>query len=696
FAASTAVSGVLNGLMGPDARVRGIARLLTDPAAWLRSPDALGAEGGGLDPARVAALLEAVGTALGMPAEGGLHLPGGLVLRAEEGDPLTLRLGGILPLGGEDEALELGLSFAIDRALAVTPAGEATVRVALPGLWTDVAITLGADAAGLALSATPGVGSRIDLLPRFGGFGALAEGAAPLLPAVLQAVVDARAPDPLASTGMLRAALELAEALAVYGFDAAGFQAPDRAERLLGMIRPGWLREEADGAAVLAALGAFFADRPGQPPLVDLPGTVTADGAALRWSLGAGDGQVIARLGWTESGPALVLGVEALALGPVTVDALEAGYDGGITFDARLRLEPGDGVLSFLRPALEAGVSGGRFALALHPLGAGTGGMLAVRIAPTPEVVLGDGGALALAERWGLPLAATLLLREFGETLEARLWSGGPTLRAVLDGSGLLQPGAEPPVPAPVLPPPSSIALGALWAAARAAAGTVRLQVSDGLWLSLVPDGSRFGVRLEGRQALGGEVGIRFGGNGSEGEGVTLWLLDEGATHPISPALEVAGLGVELAGAGGTPLLDGPFEIGRGAGFLFVRADFRDDDGSAALRVDGLGAGVEVRDARIRISAKDADGFLKNVLPAEMAAPFDLGVTWRDGRLALHGGIPGDGIELVYPLELDLPVIRLTELFLALRTRDGAAVVDAGVSGGAALGPVRAAVQRVG
>ena len=701
FAASTAVSGVLNGLLGPEVRVRGIARLLTSPGAWLVSPDALGAEGGGLDPARVTALLEAVGTAVGMPAEGGLRLPGGLELTADGENPLTLRLTGILPLNGAGE-LDLGLFLAIDRALAVTPAGTATVRVT--GLaeqgWQDVAITVGADPAGLSLSVTPGQGARIDLLPRFSGFGALAEGAAALLPAVLQAVVEALEPDPLDTTGMLRVALELARALEIYGFDAQGFGAPARAARLQAMLQPGWLQREADGSAVMAALGALFADPddPTAAPLLDLPGEVTADDDGnLRWSFGIGAGRVFARVGWTgdgaEAGPALVLGVADLRLGAIVVGAVEAGYDGGIACGLDLSLEQADGALAFLRPALAAGVADGRFSLDLLPLGAGTGGELTVHVAPEPAVVMGPGGPLALAERWALPLAANLLLREFGDRLEAPLYANGPTLRQVLDGSGLLRDGVHPPVLVPALPAPEMIALGAL----RAAVREVRMEVVPGLWLSLVADGSRLGIRLEGRQALSEEIGIRFGGDAwlGGGSGVTLWLLDDDAQTPFAPALDVAGLGVELAGADGAPLLDGAFQVGRASGCLFLHADFL-EGGEPTLRVGGVGAGAQLRDGRIRVSADDADSFLKSVLPPELQAPFDLGVAWRDGRLALHGGTPGKGLELTFPLDLDLSVIRLSELFLALRGQGGAAVVEAGLSGGASLGLVRAAVQRVG
>ena len=45
IAAAAVISGVLSELSGGGVRVRGIDRLLTDPAGWLTSTDGLGAAG---------------------------------------------------------------------------------------------------------------------------------------------------------------------------------------------------------------------------------------------------------------------------------------------------------------------------------------------------------------------------------------------------------------------------------------------------------------------------------------------------------------------------------------------------------------------------------------------------------------------------------------------------------------------------
>ncbi|HEX9936730.1 MAG TPA: DUF6603 domain-containing protein, partial [Longimicrobium sp.] len=698
LAASSAVGGVLGGLLGPGARVRGIGRLLTSPGAWLASPDALGAaDGSGLDPARVNALLATVGEALGMDTAGGLHLPGGFVLSAGGQAPLTLRLAGKIEWGEPEprprHSLELRLEMAIDRALGASPAGTATVDVRLPGGWQRVAITVGADASGLSLSVKPGVGDPITLLPTFSGFGALAQGAAALLPTVLQELVDARAADAAQPGTLLNTALRLAEALGIYGFDEDGFLRAVRVETLQGMVKPGWLDEVTSSApALIRALQPVLAS-----PALGLPGTITKaeDAASLFWELPISTGGTLtARLGWNASreAPAIAVGVKNRRLGPVFVETVSAGYDGELRSELRLGVET-DGVLAFLRPELEMGVDAGRFTLSLFPLGDERRDELAVRIAPDPAVVLGPGGAMALVERWGVPLAGNLLLRTFADRLDTKPWSDGPSVRQVLVGAGVIDPAASPPVLAAQLPTPAHAALGAL----KAAAKRVEVRITDDLRVSLVEEEGRRGIRLQGAVALGDTLGLRFGQAQWLGDdaGVTLWLL--AADDRIAPVLDVAGLGVVMRGENGAPLLDGAFQVGRAGGFLFLESRFT-EGGRPALSVSRLGAGAELHGARIRVSPDGSDGFLGSILPPELQAPFDLGVAWRDGEgLALYGGTPGkDGLELTFPLELDLSVIRLAELFVALRARDSAAQVEGAVSGSASLGLVRAAVQRVG
>ncbi|MDC3960917.1 alpha/beta fold hydrolase [Polyangium jinanense] len=704
--ASAVISGVLGALVGGDVRVRGIERLLTSPASLFLSPLALGADdGSGLDPAKVSALLQAVASALGLSNAGGIELPGGLVLTASGADPLTLALSGVIPLGAGSDELELELGLKLDRALAVTPTGKGMLRVGLPGSgWAGIEIEVGADPSGLSLSVQPNNAGRIQLLPSFSGFDDLASGVASLLPAVLQAVVDELAPQPDQASGLVRIALSIAKALGIYDFDAQGFEEPTRAAELGKILQPGWLESKATSGAVIAdAITQIFT---GPTPLVALPGSVTGVGSTVRWTYPlATGGTVSAMLGWTGAGaaaaPALTLGVQGVRLGPVVADELSAGYDQGLVCHLVLRLDAA-GELAFLQPSIDFAVDDGRPAFEIHPLGAAAKDEFAVRVAPVPELVLAAGAAMTLLERWGVPLVAQLLLRTFEAELPRSLWAGGPTVRAVLDASGLVEPNTTPPALAAVRPALPELALRAL----KALVTNVTIPVSDTLSLTPVAEQGRRGLRLKGRQELSGgdvDVSVRFGEAkwlDDADAGVTLWLLEDTEGMPpvrITPALDVTGLGVVLSGAGDEALVKGPFEIGAAGGFLFFRMTFLDAARAFAVDVSELGASAELDAARISVSSEDGDSFLKKVLPPELAAPFALGVAWREGKgLILHGGSPGGGLELTFPLNLDLAILQLQELYLALKAREGVVSLEAALSGNASLGPFHASVQRVG
>lgn len=697
-------SAVLEAATDGRLRLRGLARLFAAPADWLRSTDGFGAAGGGFDAGRIGGLLAAIGRAVdpaAPPAPGTLALPGGLVLTAAGGDPLQLALAGTLALGGGD-TLALQLELALDRRLDASPSGSATFTVTLPGTWGRIAVTLGADASGLALSVAPSGAQAIELLPHFSGFGALAGGAALLLPRVLQAAVDALAPVPQNASGLLRSGLSLARALGVYDFDAQGFEEQQRAAELAAMLQPGWIERKAASGPAVAGL---IADLLGGPaPLVPVPGRVDHAGATVSWSYPADAiGTLSVALGWSGPGaePSLRVGLGGLRIGPVVVDALSAGYDGGITCSVALHLEPG-GPIGFLQPALSFDVAGARVAFELQPLGAAERDDFAIRLAPEPALVLQPEAALALLERWGLPLAVQLLVHELADALPTPVWPGGPTIRSVLDQAGLVVPGSTPPRVAATLPP---VAEGLLRALAALVSNVDIELTPDGLTLSLVEQSGRRGLRLHGRQPLdAGDtvVELRFGEADwldDPAAGLTLWLLEAAPGMPpvrFAPALDVTGFGLVVSGSDG-PLLDGGFALDGVGGFVFVGLDFLDAARRPALAVHGLGAGVQLIDARVNVASDDGDGLLQKLLPKELAAGFGLAVAYRDGRgLEIHGGSQGGGLELTFPLDLDLVVLRLEELYLALRAQGGSAVIEAALSGSSSLGPIFAFVKRVG
>jgi hypothetical protein len=121
-----------------------------------------------------------------------------------------------------------------------------------------------------------------------------------------------------------------------------------------------------------------------------------------------------------------------------------------------------------------------------------------------------------------------------------------------------------------------------------------------------------------------------------------------------------------------------------------------------------IGGGVEVRDGQpdIRIDAgivrgklvitlSGADGFLAKVLPPEgIGFDFDIGVHWsQKNGLRLTGA---GGIETTLVLNLDLGPIRLQSIFIALRVAGDGLTLELSATGGVALGPLAASVERVG
>lgn len=709
-----------------------IEDLLTHPLRWVQPFDA---------PA-VDAMLAAIGAALDRPATGGLALPGGLSVRATgpPGGPVDIRLSGSLDVAtGTSLGLTAGLRVAlttdsegIPTSVAVSPLGGATVDATLPGSWEGIRVDVGADAAGLTMGVTPiagqSPGQRIELIPHFSGLGALAAAAEKLLPAVLQQLVEELSPATGEPAGLLAAALDVAEGLGIYGPDAEGFTRADRAQRLADMLDPAWWEQLVDDPpAVAGAIGGVLAALP-------LPlGTVAAAGGTVTWHVLLPDsGSVELALGWAaDSRPVLQLSASDVVLGPLVLDEAGLGFDGDLACNLTLHLDAG-GLLSPVRPALDVDVTGididgigptaPRFAVSILPLGPGTADELDLRLAPVPQIVDGGDAGLALLQAWGVPLTIAVLVAAFdaaeGDLLDTPLWgppnttAPGPTARVLLAAAGVLtsDTAGSTPVLANPLPDPAVAALRGL----QRAADNVGIELVDTddaqLTLSLVsenvPGGVRSGVRLRGWVAIDADdltVTVRFGdavwlddANG----GVTVWLVepDAGGPLPVRPtaALEVVGFGADLARPD-APLVDGTLVLGSLGGLVFATVDFFDSTNAPEVTVTELGAGLAVTDTFVNVAGEDADSFLRKVMPAELTAPFDLTVVYRDGELEVHGSTPAAAgrYELSLPLDLDLTIIRISELMLALQTGTAPAL-EAALSGAAAVGPIAANVKRVG
>lgn len=734
---------LLTGLLAPAlgdvlaGRLAGVPldTVFTDPLRWVEPVDG---------PA-VGALLEAIGAALGRPAPtvpGSLSLPGGLVVTASgaAGEPVEIRLAGRVPIDtGFALSPDLGLRIAVSESgVAVAPQGGIELAVTLPGAWGEIAIDVGASPAGLTLGISPAVGagtgldSRIELLPTFSGLGALAAAAERLLPRVLQELVEELTPAGGVQPGSpLDAALAVAEALAVYGRDAEGFTRPERADRLAAMLDPTWWENLAqDPAAITTAIGQVLDTLP-------LPlGDVDSSDGTIVWNVplpveanaGVGGGDIALTVGWTAARlPVVTVEAHRVVLGPVRLDEARLGYDAGdLVSGLVLRLAAG-GMLAPIQPALVVdlevdldGPAGARFAVAIVPFGAGTEGDLELRLAPTQEIVAAQGidhAALMFVEEWGVPLALEVLVTAFGDLLDVPLWGPpyttgpGPTARDLLEAAGLLED---------TLPDPGEAVLRAFQRAASGVAIRALDDTADAgvLDLTLVSQnvtvdgvaGVRTGVRLRGWVKVQASedltVTVRFGDAAwldEDEAGVTVWLVEPwpGGVLPIRPtaALDLIGIGADF-GREGANLLQGTLVIGKLGGLLFLEVDLFDDNSNPEVVVEGWGAGIVVTDANVDISSQDADSFLRKVLPESLAAPFDLTVVYRDGQLTIEGGDPAmpGRFELALPLDIDLAIIRITELLLALQTsRDGTPPsLEAALSGTASVGPIAAFVKRVG
>jgi large repetitive protein len=553
--------------------------LVAAPGRWL----AAGLRGGSgtLSRATLSALLNAAAQLLGQPPGSGLSLPGGLRLTAE-GEPATLRLATQAPVAVPGGSLSLGLTVGFDQLLHPSPGGDLALDVELPGDWGRVVVRFGAAPAGLALDLTPypdgsHPGTPIRILPQFGGLGgAAADAGEALLPAVLDAAVAAL-PSPRPTLAAV--ALQLADALGLRGDDPAARSFAAGAARLRALLHADWAAG-IDLAHAGQALGGLWS-------AAGLPGKVATSGDAVTWTFEPA-GQTLSLTAGFGDPLRLLLGAGGLRLGPVTLVACTAGYDGAPAFSARLQVAvPAEDLGLDLDPELEVELAGGRFHVELLPLGAGSGDTLALRLAPTPEVVAGAAAPGALLERLLLPLVVHQLLDAAGGLLDEALWQGGPTLRAVLEQAGVLQEGTTR-LSLP-LPAPDQLALRAI----GALAGGAEIEPIENLLVALLVQDGRFAVRLRGHLDISAdpEISIRFGEpeNGwmPADAGVSLYLLQvDRSTIVFRPGLGIVGLGVRVASADDTPLLDtAAVRLGGAGAYLFAEAEL--DDGVAVRRFGG-------------------------------------------------------------------------------------------------------------
>jgi hypothetical protein len=141
-----------------------------------------------------------------------------------------------------------------------------------------------------------------------------------------------------------------------------------------------------------------------------------------------------------------------------------------------------------------------------------------------------------------------------------------------------------------------------------------------------------------------------------------------------------------------------------GPAFVFGAPDgTRLEVGGALLRIDTtlsearqlLALSADVSSSALVIASADSDSFLSSILPAGgTRANFDLGLAWSSEKgLTLRGST---SLEATLPIGLTLGGITLSTVHLSLQGRDAVVLAEVSASLNASLGPVNAAIERVG
>jgi hypothetical protein len=525
---SSAVTAILQSIIGPGFKIGPIDAFLTDPGAALRSVTSLGT-GTCLDSAKIGGLLKRVGRAIGVPSTGDLTLPGNLKLAASGTGTVNLQLSTTAPIGG---VLSIALGAQIDCGLHVTPAGSVTLTQALPGTWGNTNIRFTVGASGVTLTVEPTGVAPIQILPTFSGLGALAGGATALLPAALDALSAA-----VPASTLSAAALDLATALDLY--DAAGkFSA--HASQWKTLLDGNWSATVGASARAAAATA-----------ITNILKSV---------NLGAlGSAGVSVNAGW-DTQPTVSINATGLSAagGAVSAD-FTLGYKNAAILakaDINLNLNLIPGIKAVPRVSVE--FAAGQFQVTVTP---GT-------TDPVQDLLL--------------PLAAELVLTAEKANFSKPVWTGGPTVLDLLQNAKLTTGAGDLASP---MPPVLDIVTGL----AAGLASHAALKIGD-FTLAFVTEGTKTGVRLAGSQKIPSDevdLTVHFGADAFAKPGVTVWVLNSGQ---FAPSLDVRGLGIELGGASGGPLLNsGGFRLQSAAGYLFFTFNGTIGNLGGAIAAQGFG-----------------------------------------------------------------------------------------------------------
>ena len=608
--------GLLTTDTGSGRMVRLPAALLANPAGFFRHPGVLGASGGGVDAARMIALLDALRPLLGISGgPGQWQLATGVtVTTAAAGFAVRLGLQLDSTAFGPPPAATDRLTASLDVALllgAGTPGVDVNIALGTPGAapGRSAAHLELATGAPVRLYLRPATGADIPLLPAGTGLAGLAATAVTkALPLVLDQLAGMTGAGLPATVAAVVAALGDALALRSGGkFDA------DALSRWgadpLGSLGRAWPAAAAAGLGQLAtALAPLFAGLPGGV-------TVTHDGTGITVSVAGVTvslqtplvldvtltrpaipviGDVTAHVRADATGPleiTAVLGPLGLTLGGVAVAPFAGVYAGAAPAGGR-RLELGLGL--GLGTALVARCLLGpapTFALVARSGTTDSTDPAAVALA-TLEAILDSAAAVLIA----LPDVAALLNRHLGNDTTR------PAIRTLLEGSVLSADGTTA---ATGLADPAQLLPRALTLAKALATAQPSITVG-GLTIALQAPNGRYGVRLdlaEPLTLLSGSPSIRLEVNdswidtshGPTPEGLTLWLLADDPAPPLhlalSPGLTIGGLGIRIGGDQ-APLLDTGLRIDSVAVHGYLDVEPGALSGGGQLELAGLALGV--------------------------------------------------------------------------------------------------------
>ena len=584
---SSVVSALVEPTLGPLFKVGPIDQFLASPGGSFTSSRSLG-NGSTLDSAKINQLLQVIAAAAGSPPGPGLGLPTGIRVTASGTGTITLRVATTTAIAG---VLDFELDANIDPLLHVTPAGTITLHLPLPGVWGNSTITFGLSAQGVTLVVNPTGSAPIQLLPTFTGLGALSGAAQALLPAVLDAIVNAFGGPP---PKLVELSVNLAKALDLA--DAGGsFQA--RANNWKGVLAGNWLTSRDAGvrSAAATAFVALFNDA-ASPLNGAIPGTIGKTDGLVTWTISPGTGTITIAAGWDASGPSVLIQLAGVkvATGPLRLTFKGGFANNAINAEARLGFSLQSSIGVSVEPQLAAVFNGTSFEVDLLPLGAAGASAVDIELLPSPAVHISSSGPTEFLQQWVLPVVSDLLLHEASAKLNTAIWTGGPTLRAILKSAGIIDNADHL-----LHPTIEQMVLGLL----KGVATNVAIPITPTLKLSLVDEiptsggAKRLGVRIRGHQEFKAgqiEVGMLFGEPATwitdSTKGVTLYLLNSTGGFTLNPLLEVTGLGVSLRGAGGSPLINtSVLRLGGGAGYVFFTLNF-----SGSVSLTNFGAGVEL------------------------------------------------------------------------------------------------------